>query len=157
MNLSTVNAERVPKKLKLGALGELNVEYNPRFWTPAIEKRISVELASAAENFKTQWLVPTIHGLIKKWDLIADNEEDAELFGVQVGDVVPLTQEAISNIPSPFLMAVFSAFGVEDDAKNAESFETSDNGCSMAEISEPSPTTTPSSKPRSGSVSPSGS
>ena len=117
MDLSSVFAERADLELDLGKLGKISVTYDPQFYTPALEAQIEQETRSG--TLSVQWLVATIHGLIRGWDLLIGTAEQAAEFGAAVGEPVPLTRVAIARLPASFLLALFDAF--ISASKNANS------------------------------------
>lgn len=98
-SLSKVTKQRVKAELELAPGEVLTLWHNPKGYTPALENE--VREAEGSES-----LVLILLACLLEWDLTADNQEDADLFCVEVGEVVPLTFDALCKLPTEFLLEV---------------------------------------------------
>jgi hypothetical protein len=98
-SLSKVTKQRVKAELELAPGEVLTLWHNPKGYTPSLENE--VREADGSES-----LVLILEACLLEWDLIADTEEDAALFGVERGCVIPLTFDNLCKLPTEFLLDV---------------------------------------------------
>lgn len=108
MDLSLVFAEEVSREVTVGKFGTLNVTYSPSAYTPEAEQMIR-RAQQDKEGSRTGWLTEFVPNFIRAWDLKVSSEAHAQRFGVAVGEVVPLTPEAVGKLPSEFLVDLINA------------------------------------------------
>lgn len=92
MKLSEITDKRVDCAIAFGQ-ETLNVVYNPAFLTPAREQQM-------ADETESQQVAELIVGTVLEWDLTDDD-----------GTPIPLTIEAVKDLPVILLGRIFSAIG----------------------------------------------
>ena len=103
MNLAKIRNKAVVNPIALDCGEVLTVTYDPSRFTPEFE----AALRNADEDeVKSNYLCLILCRLLIDWDLKTSTVEEAEEFGVGLGDKVPLTLECLAKLPIEFLIEV---------------------------------------------------
>lgn len=101
-SLGKITGKRVKATLEIAPGETLTLFHNPAKLTPELESYIrDTDTIQGAGC-----LVEIIGRCLLDWDLRADNAEDAEEFGVAVGDIIPATRDSLLKLPTEFLIEI---------------------------------------------------